>query len=268
MKSKLRTQYWELWLEGAVLSFLNGNFFTRVTTLEDRADSADEYASTLNDEIPEYAGSLEALADGLKFGETFRIGEKLYKVGYDLDVIKNISLSAEAAITINTGAGKKIYFIDPYGRYSNAEQQLSIAYSGIDGDVIILTEKNADITIASTAISGALITPTSGSVDISTSTLITAATLPNATAVAASGCVLLAALSCPNALSIDLTNCSLTGEAISSLFAELVATGSQGGSVNLTGASNAAYTDLTEQGAIDYAALLALNWTITITAAP
>lgn len=268
MKSKLRTQYWELWLEGAVLSFLNGNFFSRTTALEDRMGAAEEFASTLNDTIPEYVNSLEALADGLKFGEVFRIGEKLYKVGFDMDVIKNLALPATATLALTTTAGKQVFFLDPYGRYASSEQALNVSYSGITGNVLILTEKDADIAIASAEIEGVLNSPTGGSVDISTSVQITAAILPNATAVTASGCASLTALSCPKAVAIDAANCSLTGQAVSDLFAELLAVGAQNGTIILTGETNAAYTDLTAQGALDYTALIALGWTITIVAAP
>lgn len=94
-------------------------------------------------------------------------------------------------------------------------------------------------------------------------TSLTSITALNAISLLVSTNEALESISAPNATYIDVQDCALTAVAIASLLAELVATGNEDGTLNISGGTNADYATWSLQAKADAATLQTRGWTIT-----
>jgi hypothetical protein len=272
MKEKLRTQKWELWLEGGLLSFLNGNFFSRVSRMEAAID-----------DIPEYENSYAALEAGLKFGEVYKFNNALHKVGGDMAMALLLRFAEATEATLGTTQDADIYLVDPYGRHSKATGEMPILYAGIEGAIIIAIGKDADISVLSDNIAGVLSIPTTGTVDIHGSELITEVDIPNASAFVGDSNPALTSINAPEAISIECpacpalttliatkaktinaSGCALTAKSIEDIFIAALDDIDNPGAIQVDMGTNALYSELSQEGQDACDALLAAGWAITI----
>ena len=87
-----------------------------------------------------------------------------------------------------------------------------------------------------------------------------------ATEILCNGCINLTEISAPNAITINASGCALTAVAIAALLAELVATGNEDGTLDVSGGTNAPRDNWGEPAEINTTLLETRGWTITANA--
>lgn len=163
---------------------------------------------------------------------------------------------------------KTSYVVLPDGTtLTSTDGVINTTWNSAAGAVTLIVPKNEIIalwdadTISSDFV-GQLNTNSVG-VDCNGCTLLTSISAQNAITISCGGCTSLTSISAPNATIITASGCALTAVAIAALLAELVATGKEDGTLDISGGTNADYATWSSQAKADAATLQTREWTVT-----
>ena len=163
----------------------------------------------------------------------------------NMEAITGLFVEEGDSVGMATDTSKKcLYYHTATGDTINSASGSISAESDGDGEVVLLFEKNATVSIASSDFGGKFKTITTGAVSIENASYITT-------------------LSAKNSTSIDAEGAGLTASSIATLLSELVSAGNVNGTLILIGGTNAAIGTWTAQAVTYKNTLVARGWTVT-----
>ena len=147
---------------------------------------------------------------------------------------------------------------------TSTEGTIDTTWTGAAGAVTLIKNKDTSVfDMTNSDYIGNLITTQSDLLQTTDCASLTSISAPNVIDIYAGGCTSLTSLSAPNATYIDAFGCDLTAVAIAALLAELVATGNEDGTLDISGGSTADYGIWSAQAQADAATLDSRGWTLT-----
>ena len=164
----------------------------------------------------------------------------------NMEAITGLWVDSEASVVMATDSTKKcLYYNTVTGETINSTSGAISSSADGTGEVVLLFEKNAAVSIAGSDFVGRFKTITTGAVRVENCSDITS-------------------LSAKNSTSIDAEGASLTAASIAILLSELVSVGNAGGTLILTGGNNAAIETWSAQAVTDKNTLVTTRgWTVT-----
>ena len=186
------------------------------------------------------------------------------------EVITGLSLASGTVtpqvVYLEVDADKTCYVVLPDGSVlTSTTGIINTTWAGAAGAVTLIVQKNTtNLSMDASDFIG-ILSINLVSIGAPYCTKLTGTSAPNATIIDASDCTSLTTLSAPNATAIYASGCALTDVSIAALFAELVATGNEDGTLDISGGTSAVYTSWSGQAHSDKEALETRGWTLTYT---
>ena len=163
----------------------------------------------------------------------------------NMEAITGLVVDSGESVVMATDSTKNcLYYNTATGGTINSASGSIFAQSDDTGEVVLLFEKNATVSIASSNFGGKFKTITTGAVSIENASYIRS-------------------LSAKNSTSIDAEGAGLTASSIATLLSELVSVGNVDGTLILIGGANAAIGTWTAQAVTYKNTLVARGWTVT-----
>ena len=185
------------------------------------------------------------------------------------EYITGLSL-ADGSVTpqvvfLGVDGDKTAYVILPDGSIlTSTVGVVNATWEGAAGAITLIVQKTSgSFNIESGDYIGSLKILNAQVIEAGDCTLLTSISAPNASDFNCPGCTSLTSISAPNATTINASGCALTAVAIAALLAELVATGKEDGTLDISGGTNAVYTSWSGQAHSDKETLETRGWTLT-----
>ena len=211
-----------------------------------------------------------------------------YSLITDYEYITGLSLASGTVtpqlVYLEVDSDKTCYVILPDGStLTSTDGKINTTWTGAAGAVTLIVPNNTEellltnadfIGELNTLFTGTLYcydctslttlsAPMATNLYCNSCTSLTTLSAPMATNLECDNCTSLTTLSAPNATAIYASGCDLTTVAIAALLAELVATGNEDGTLDISGGSTADYGIWSAQAQADAATLDSRGWTLT-----
>ena len=192
-----------------------------------------------------------------------------YSLIADYEYITGLSLASGTVtpqlVYLEVDSDKTCYVILPDGTtLTSTAGIINTTWTGAAGAVTLIVPNNTEELLLTNAdFIGELNTLFTGTLYCNSCTSLTTLSAPMATNLECDNCTSLTTLSAPNATAIYASGCALTDVSIAALFAELVATGNDDGTLDISGGTSANIEDWSAQAVNDLTYLGDRGWSIT-----